>query len=646
MSVAADAPDEPLDTGNGVVSASFGRAGAWLSLGRAHPRRGFVELTGLPAFSPEWRGDPAAVRRYRGWMADDRFAFLDVAVDGASEALAHRTLVDGAFPAWELVGAGHRHEIVAWAPPEQPQLVQRHRISGAERVVVRFRGRLDAHPLPEITECDPPPPSDARTTLRAHGDRLIVAARALPADAQVGVRVRGGTAGAWRIGEDEARLDVAPRVPGADVELEVDCALGEPAPGEGDGLDAARRHHEATAEPAVRPAGGPLQVPAALCDALCRGVERAREYVLACTAVPVAEGEVCLLTDHRMLPLSWTRDAYFQAALLLATGARGGVGERVVAGHLRWLWGRCERPDGLWMRSHHPSGAAKDRAYQVDQQLYPVLELADFRSATGTLPRPPASGESAAALWGRAVRELWAAVPVSDCDLVATEENPADDPSSLPYPLSSQILYWHAATRLAALAGELGLDVDFAGTARAVRAAVAEHFRVEGPFGPQWAYEADGRGGHRLYHDANDLPTALAPLLGFCSEDDPLWGATMRFAFSSHNRGHQQGRFGGLGSLHTPGTWTLGDVQEWVWASLVGDRARARRALERLLFVGGRAGMLPEAYDPRTGGSPVRRWFAWPGAALGMLLALYGGTEPDNAGLGCRAEHVTEPTVG
>jgi hypothetical protein len=30
----------------------------------------------------------------------------------------------------------------------------------------------------------------------------------------------------------------------------------------------------------------------------------------------------------------------------------------------------------------------------------------------------------------------------------------------------------------------------------------------------------------------------------------------------------------------------------------------------------------PEAYDPETR-APVRRWFAWPGAALGALLAAY-----------------------
>ena len=41
-----------------------------------------------------------------------------------------------------------------------------------------------------------------------------------------------------------------------------------------------------------------------------------------------------------------------------------------------------------------------------------------------------------------------------------------------------------------------------------------------------------------------------------------------------------------------------------------------------MLAVAGPGGLLPEAYDPATGGSPIRHWFAWPGAALGALLPL------------------------
>lgn len=202
--------------------------------------------------------------------------------------------------------------------------------------------------------------------------------------------------------------------------------------------------------------------------------------------------------------------------------------------------------------------------------------------------------------------------------LLPTAENPADDRAELPYPLSSQILLWTAATRLAPLRDELGLELDLEAPA------VRELFTVEGPFGRQWAYEVDGRGGHRLYHDANDLPTARAPLLGFCAPSDPAWGATMRFAFSRHNAAYRPGAYGGLGSLHTPGTWTLGDVQEWVVASLTGDRERAERALARLLAVASADGLLPKAYDPETGRSPIRPWSAWPSAALGWLLVRHG----------------------
>ena len=39
-----------------------------------------------------------------------------------------------------------------------------------------------------------------------------------------------------------------------------------------------------------------------------------------------------------------------------------------------------------------------------------------------------------------------------------------------------------------------------------------EHFRIEGPLGPMWAYSVNGRGGIERYMDANDLPAALAQI--------------------------------------------------------------------------------------------------------------------------------------
>ncbi len=94
----------------------------------------------------------------------------------------------------------------------------------------------------------------------------------------------------------------------------------------------------------------------------------------------------------------------------------------------------------------------------------------------------------------------------------------------------------------------------------------------------------------------------------------------MRFALDAANPGFVSGEWGGLGSRHTQGTWTLGDIGRWVAAGVRGDREEAEAALERLVEVAFGDGMLPEAYDPDGSGGVVRHWFAWPGAALAVLL--------------------------
>ena len=71
-------PQKPRDVGNGIVCASFGRAGEWLSLATVDSEAGFVELTGLPLFDPELRGNAEAVLRYRSWMRREEHAFLRI----------------------------------------------------------------------------------------------------------------------------------------------------------------------------------------------------------------------------------------------------------------------------------------------------------------------------------------------------------------------------------------------------------------------------------------------------------------------------------------------------------------------------------------------------------------------------------------
>ncbi|MGH3949577.1 MAG: glycoside hydrolase family 125 protein, partial [Pseudonocardiaceae bacterium] len=520
-------------------------------------------------------------------------------------------------PRWSGADSTGAYEVESWAAPDHPAVVQRHTVRtggdlGPRKVTLVVSGRLEQPPFAEITEVSPLPAIPGLPVTTAEGTTLRVAEPSLPAVALLRVTVSCGSTTGWRTASDGAELSVT-WDPARDpvLVLTVTCALAQCAPPVPD--DPA---------PGTSPmwrwghAAG-LHVPARLRPDLERLVAGTLHYVLGCTALIVAPDERCILTDHRLLPLSWTRDAYYQALLLLAACHREPSTRAVVADHLRWLWGRCDRGDHGWMRSHLPNGAVKDRAYQADQQLYPVLELLDYRGAAGRFPTPPSGVPS----WGALVAETWRALPVDpELGLVAGEENAADDPACMPYQLSSQILLWHTATRLAEWECELDLcGLGLAEHADTVLASIRDRFTCPGPFGTQWAYETDGDGRHRLYHDANDLPTVLAPLWGLCSAEDVEWTATMRFAFGPSNAGWSDGRWGGLGSAHTAGTWPLGDVQEWVVASLQGHADRAERVLRRLLAVAAPDGLLPETHDPDTGAWLARHWFAWPSAALGAL---------------------------
>jgi uncharacterized protein len=625
---ASDGWPKPLDVGNGQVCASFAVDGSWLSLGRPHPGRGFVELTGAPAFDEALRGRPEAVRRYRHQLTLAGNAALRLT--GAVPEVAPDPGPAGR-PRWSGADRAGSYRAEAWAVAGRPAVTQRHLWRagpdlGPRRVVLVASARLRRPAFAEITEVSPLPPLPSAASTTAGGTVLRLRDRVLPAAARVEVTVAGGTTDGWRVDADAARLPIAwdPRREPT-LELTVTCTLApddQPGPGgRPDPPDPPGDHPGGPPDPPglARPRSWALptrlHLPDRLRPRLSALVDGVLGYVLGCTALAVAPGERCLVTDHRLLQLSWTRDAYYQAALLLAARHREPRALPVVAEHLRWLWARCDRADG-WMRSHLPNGAVKDRAFQADQQLYPLLELLDYREAAGTWPEAPPGGG-----WGQAVAEAWRALPVDpELGLVAGEENPADDPASLPFLLSTQVLRWYTATRLGAHAGELGLDARaLAETAGTVRAAIGDRFACPGPFGDQWAYETDGRGRARRYHDANDLPTALAPLWGLCPPDDRHWTATMRFALDPANPGWSTGRWGGLGSAHTPGTWPLGDVQEWVAASLLGDPGRAGRALERVLAVAAPDGLLPETYDPGTGRWLARPWFAWPSATLAAL---------------------------
>jgi hypothetical protein len=566
--------DKPIDVGTGTLCASFDpRSAAWVSLGMPHLGHGFVELSDLPPFDERRRGDPAATRRHRLAMTDPLHAFLAVELDGSPPDLAC-DLADADVPSWSAPGI----RVVATAETDGGILQRWSLGPGVREVRVRLRGRLDRPALAEITELDPPSPTGASTHLATGDGTVTVSAPALPATVVV------------RFSSPRVRWTPAP------------AELVGTIEGGGDGL--ALDIH----------AGGEVAVdgPPPTTAEADRLTARALAYIRGCTALHVGDGERAILTDHRILPLSWTRDAYWQALALLAAD---GPGDRErVADHLRWLWRRCERPDGRWVRSHHADGRRKDLAFQADQQLYPFVELTDYWRVAGELPDGIDWPEALDGAWAAA---LGAVDPATG--LIASAETAADDPATAPYIGASQVLLWYAAERLSELAAATGLGpAGLASTARRARDAFVAHHAAGG--GP-WAYAVDGLGVREAYHDANDLPIALAPLWGFCAIDDPGWSAMMAFAFGPANPAWCSGPRAGLGSVHTPGAWTLGDIQRWLQARTLGDAAAAGNALARLEEVAFADGMLPEAYGTDDE-ARIRHWFAWPGAALAALRLL------------------------
>jgi hypothetical protein len=575
-------PYKPLDVGNGIVSGTLAPNGRLHSLGIAHPVIGRLWLTATEPFPESLRGNEDAVRTHRAALAArDRPSFGLSLLDVDAEAFLDEDSIPHALHEDE----GGRIEVWTVAPPARAGLVQLIRITAGPkaRVVVpqwSGRPRLGRADYTQITEGGTIPHPPVAPTEGRDGPVIWIDDRVL--DAAVAVVLPGP-------------VEIGAR---ATAELILAIALGRD-------LNATLAEARALSRDGARLATAEISARRALWRGLdldgdpSHEVRRGVAYALDCAASRISATAVAVITDHEILPLVWTRDAYYICRALLSAGPKDTRARAVVDGFVNWLFEVAERPEGAWPRASLASGQAKDVAFQLDQQLYPLLLVADHARLTGENVMRERYGDACRATFD------WLLGRRSAFGLVPTAETPADDPLRQPYHFSSHVLLWRV------------LRAFSHPSADEIRAATLEHFAVEGRF----AYAVAGpRGdGARHYHDANDLPTVFAPGWGFCASSEPLWRETIAFAWSDANEGYFPGRFGGLGSLHTPRPWTLGDLQEIVVARVTADRDREMRARERLARVETWDGLLAEAYDEATGAVAARHWFGWP-AALRALL--------------------------
>jgi len=577
-------PYKPLDVGNGIVSGSVTPGGLWLSLGITHPVHGRVVLTDAAAFDEGQRSDQRAVRAYRaGLAAPARRGFGAYILRGQAEAF----LVEDALPLAVHEVSNARVEALTFAPHGRRGAIQVIRVAAQGRdawIGANWRGsmRLARAAYTQLTQGGALPAAPERTTTGQDGQLLWIDDRELGAAAAIalppGSAVPAGTS--------------VPIVIAIALAETLDDAIREAVllAGEGHELVGSEVRERRTWWRGIGHDGE-----------ADRSIRRATAYALDCAAASAGDDVVAVLADHEILPLVWTRDAYYVCRMLLALAPRDERVRAVVDGFLRWLYEEAERPEGWWPRASLANGAAKDPVFQLDQQLFPFLLLEDHARLTDDVELrdryAPRRDQLLDALLARR----------TPFGLIAADETPADDPSDQPFHFSSHVLLWRVLRDLDSRA------------ATEVRDATRAAFTSSGRF----AYAVSGAHaeGSRHYHDANDLPTVFAPGWGFCGEDDPVWRATIDFAWSTENNGYFPGPLGGLGSLHTRHPWPLGDLQNIVVARVLGDGERERRGWERLERVETWDGLLPEAYDETTGAVASRHWFAWP-AALCALLAL------------------------
>ena len=308
--------------------------------------------------------------------------------------------------------------------------------------------------------------------------------------------------------------------------------------------------------------------------------------------------------------------------------------DRVLKGHLPWMFQRAGRPHGFWHRSYIIAGPPKDGpVFQLDQQCYPFLELCDYfdQFPEDKIYVESILNESSAT----EVLDLIISKRDPETGLYPTDETPGDDKVDHPFHFSSHVLLWYTLDRMAKLTRAVTAPENLSSEklqplADGVRDVTKKNFFKKDDVSGESriAYLVDGKDEKTFYHDANDIPTIYAKDWGFLTSGAELeaWENTLRFAMSTANKlGYSTGGpFTGLGSVHSQGPWPLGYFQELFYAQKNKDDEARESAVRRILGAMQWDGTFGEAIDAQSGATTSKAWFSWPGSMIGAELVLGG----------------------
>ena len=579
---------KPLDFGGGGITGSINLDGRFIAINTAHPEHGYVSLTSAPPFPDADRYDQAKVRTYRQSLVTNKGFGIRFEQDIIQRQYY---LIEDAIPLLRFgLADGTTAECITLGHGVQVMQIWKLSRSG---VPVSTTGKiwLQRAAYTQLTEGGVVPMPSSKTTVRNAPDgqdnTTQLTNHAIKAAALINLL---GLAAA----DDGICL-------GNEFVLEqtfvIACAIGDELITDEQWLTQQMQH---------------VQAQRLRHEHLI--ISRALHYGRICTVSD------CIMTDHMILPLSWNRDAYY---ITLAMQVQPET-ESYNKAHLHWLFADAQtgtyckmlqqpNPDA-WARAYMVNGTPKDNnAFQLDQQIFPLLELCMIWDSLSQDDRQTEWVESGIQ---RALQAIQASMASDHQGAIAsfvTDETPADDELRFPYHFSSHILLWHTLRLLETnpvLAKFVPVNLNSNDLFHQIQSLFITKHEGEAIY----SYATDGEK-HYLYQDANDMPLVLMPLWGFCKPDDVTWRSTVDFAFSDANPGFFDGV---LGSVHSPAPWALGDAQELILCKMIGDRKRYQTVWERIVKVAQWDGALPEAYDAHTYEVVSRHWFAWPNAMVAI----------------------------
>ncbi|MGZ3496693.1 MAG: glycoside hydrolase family 125 protein [Vulcanimicrobiaceae bacterium] len=170
--------------------------------------------------------------------------------------------------------------------------------------------------------------------------------------------------------------------------------------------------------------------------------------------------------------------------------------------------------------------------------------------------------------------------------------------------------------------GDRKLSDDARSLAGQVQVGIERYGRVYNAAHGGWmyAYETDGFGHATLMDDANVPNLTTLPLIGWCSNEDPVYLNTRAYVLSKNNPFYFSGRYAeGLGSPHTPAgyVWPLGIVARALSAT---SSSEVAESVTTLAETGSNDGLVHESFYPDGYWRYTRTEFGWANAFYAELI--------------------------